>query len=133
MAYLKQNINKLESYGQTIKGQGQEQKGQKVIDLAKEIDSKINDFENLKSNNRDVSVIKNDLNQIIAAGKKSMGEDRKAQDIIAHIILACTGVGLIIMLGNKMFGHSHSFYLNKTKRQKMLEGVREELVRKSII
>ena len=64
----------------------------------------------------------------INSNRTIMGQDRRWLDIISHFILACTGIGLIIMVANKLFALSQSkqFLLNETKRQTMLNEIEDK-------
>lgn len=56
-----------------------------------------------------------------------MGENRKVKDILSHIALALTGIGLVVMLGNKLL--MGSMFFNSTKRQKRVDKIDQALKR----
>ncbi len=99
-------------------------KGEKAIRLANKIHKEVNRF---ILGNKDKPTASKDISRVINNGKKSMGEDRKAQDIIAHIVFALTGIGLIIILAKKFLTQSKSGFLNSTKRQKMTSDIEKEI------
>lgn len=62
---------------------------------------------------------------LIEKNKNILGNDRKFKDILGHILLALTGIGLIVMAGKKIA--TGSFFLNQTKRQKLLGDIEKEV------
>ena len=78
------------------------------------------------------------INQLLKDGHKTMGQDRKWSDIIAHILLACAVIGLSCTAAGLMYtgiglvalsvpvGVYGAFFLNSTKRQKELCSVSQE-------
>jgi hypothetical protein len=122
---LFQKIYALEQHGKTLKDQGHPRKGGTAITLAKNIRTQVDLFLKKDSNTETISIA---LSNIITNGKKSMGEDRKVKDIIAHIVLALTGVGLLIIIGKKLA--TGSGFLNSTKRQKILSDIDKEVKNK---
>lgn len=117
------SITSLEEYGKNLINQGEALKGQKVIDLASKIAS---DMEELHADKNIASEVEGRLNEYLPQAMRQMGEDRKLKDIIGHILLALTGIGLMVMLGKKVLLQDHSIFLTKTKRQKLLEDVGQE-------
>lgn len=119
---LLKKIYELDEYGKDLKVKGHLTKGNKVVKLATDLRYQINTF---NRGDCDSSTASEAVSKLLSNGKRMMGEDRTFKDIIAHIILALTGIGLIIILCNKYLSNSKSIFLNPTKRQKIL-GVIEE-------
>jgi hypothetical protein len=64
------------------------------------------------------------LKLLIDAGNLTLGEDRNVKDKIAHFCLACTVLGLVPMVYNKIY--NGSFFLNSTKRQTLLSDIEND-------
>jgi hypothetical protein len=132
-----EKVKALEDYGQIVINTGFEKKGKKTQELAQSIraqvsmlkDSIISDpndeysrFLGKAGNQPKTSQA---ISSLINNGHKSMGNDRNWSDCIAHLCLALTGIGLLIMIGNKLY--SGQFFLNNTSRQVKLGDVKEAL------
>lgn len=63
------------------------------------------------------------IENLLKVGRKNLGNDRNAIDIIAHIALACTGIGLAVIFVNWCI--TDSLFLNKTNRQIIVEQITE--------
>jgi len=116
---LLNKIQALKNYGEKPHMIGA--KGDNTIILAEKLRTVIINFAENKIDNKMAS---QEITQLIKQGHKTLGEDRNIADIIAHICLALTGVGLVIMGINKLcYG---SFFLNSTKRQIMLDEIKND-------
>jgi hypothetical protein len=120
LEYLFQKIDALEDYGKKLIDSGSD-KGTPVIELAKNIRSQIKNYLKEDSNKKDMSI---ELGKLISEGKKVMRKDRNALDKIAHIVLAFTVIGSLILLGNKYL--TGSFFLNPTKREQLLDNINKD-------
>lgn len=125
-------IEQLESYGTTLLTSGRNTEGNAVHSLSSELRrlvKKMTTELNKTNDENQIRAIKKTASQNISIcikdGRKIMGKDRKWNDIIAHFLFACTGVGLLIMGINKYY--SGQFFLNLTERQKRLREVEKEV------
>ena len=125
---LYEKIAALKQYGEELRQISYRKKaGDNVIFWSDELHKKIDYFkENCRGNeNKQLALnISKEINQLLIQSNKSMGSDRRWRDIIAHFILCCLGVGLIIMPLNKIC--TGSFFLNSTKRQIKLNVIKAE-------
>jgi hypothetical protein len=119
-------IDALKKYGIKLQKQRHLQKGQTVTKLADDI---LKEVANFSTHNNNKETIIDNLSKIISDGKKSMGKARKATDIIAHIVLALTGIGLAIVLIKKW--KKGTFFINTTYRQKLLRAIHKEIKNKN--
>jgi hypothetical protein len=120
---LFKRISDLQAYGINLQSQSSI-KGEKVIQLANRIRAVANQF--LLGDCQEAAA-RSKMSQAIMDGQRSMGEDRNLRDKITHVLVALTGIGLIIMLGKFFFTQSHSVYFNFTKRQEMLNAIGNEI------
>jgi|GEM_PF-4039339 len=65
------------------------------------------------------------INQTIENCHRIFGRNRKLQDILAHIVIALTGIGFAMMAWQKY--SKQTFFLNETTRQKKLHEVDVEV------
>jgi hypothetical protein len=129
-------IEALNTYGQTLLNEGFEKKGKSTKELAQQLKDAIIKFkssiteDNIEPINKFAVKLDNNnesaknISKLIQQGHKTMGNDRNWSDHIAHICLALTGIGLLIMLANKLY--SGQFFLNSTKRQMKLDEINQE-------
>lgn len=131
---LLNKIDLLRLYGCT-KGFEQEQISNKLfgpgvheLDIAYDLYKIIENYLKHQANNNDPLNHKKEtakkIKELLMKGNKLLGHDRNTKDILAHIALACTGVGLLVMIGNWFL--NDSFFLNKTNRQIIAEQITEE-------
>lgn len=126
----------LKQYGLELSTSGRNEAGTHTQKLARDIQEKINALIFKRILAKDAA---RDINDLLKRGRKTMGQDRKWCDIIAHILLAgavvglgcATGIGLAYMgIGLAIVGipacFYGSFFMNNTKRQMKLYGVGEE-------
>lgn len=119
-ASLFQCIKELQTYGEELNEHGYN-KGLKAINLAQSLNRELRSYIQ-NPENRDVAA--QHISALIIKGKSIMRQDRRALDIIAHIVLAMTGIGLIVMLGHKAY--TGTFFLNPTRREGLLDAVAKD-------
>ncbi|MCX7091794.1 MAG: hypothetical protein NTU48_10170 [Legionellales bacterium] len=133
-------IEALDVYGQSLLDAGCEQKGSNTKELARQLKDAIIKFklsiaqdEIEPTDKFAVKFIDNhketakNIRILLQQGHKTMGNDRNLSDWIVHFCLALTGIGLFIMLANKIcYGQ---FFLNSTKRQVKLDDIKQEMAR----
>lgn len=112
-------IQDLERYGEELGPLSS--KGQNAKNLAQAIYTEVDVFATNPQPN--AKATSKTLSDLITKGKKSMGDNREIKDWVAHFVFACTGVGLIVIVGKALFSQSHSGFLNSTKRQKLLNEI----------
>lgn len=110
-------IDELAVYGNHLLA-NENKKGQYAVNLAYQLQR---EFTLLLKNKIDNSLASRKINALLTKGKVILREDRRALDIIAHIALSLTGIGLLVMLANK-YKHG-TFFLVDTKRGKLLDEV----------
>ncbi len=115
---LESKINELNVYGQSLKTEGREAAGQNCIDVAEHLKTQVNDY---LSPNSDKSALSLTINQTLTKGVSTLRSDRRAMDIVAHIAICLTVIGLVILGIRAAF--THTFFVNSTKRENMLEDV----------
>lgn len=120
---LKKNIARLAEYGEELKQKGYPaSKYQMVSDVAALIKDQVSQYMNGKIT---VDQASTKINDHLEIARPAMRGDRRWKDIIAHIALCATGIGLII-LGIK-WAKTGDFFLNSTEREKRLEEVAKSL------
>ncbi len=130
---LFEKLDELRNYGNTLYSQKAKQKGSYATQLADEVRTQVVAYLNHPEVAQQEAVSKR-LSELIAESNKTMGhwKDRKLKDIVAHIVVALTGIGLIFIVGKKYLSESKSGFLYKTKRQAILSDIHEkvELIKK---
>lgn len=123
-AELLNSVNALVGYGEILKNEGSTSKGEEAIKLAKDINEQVTAYINKTG---DPDELKTNFSNIISEGRKSMGKwkDRKLKDIISHILIGATLIGLAVILGKKFLSKSKSGFFNSTKRQDMLDHIND--------
>ncbi len=107
-------IQKLADYAQTLTGNKKNQ----AESLAQQLENTVNEF---LCDRLDRAMASQHMSDLICKGRQTMRQDRTALDILAHIAIACTVVGFVVMLVNKI---SHdTFFLTKTSRERHLETI----------
>ena len=107
-------IQKLANYAQTLTGNKKNQAER----LAQQLEHTVNEF---LCDHLDRAMASQQINDLICKGRQTMRQDRTAFDILAHIAIACTVVGFVVMLINKI---SHdTLFLTKTSRERHLEAI----------
>lgn len=119
-ALIKQ-IDNLRNYGEQLKKEGQ-RGGQLVINLALNLRSEVCSYVNGKILKKEAT---HRIDALIQQGMPMMRDHRRAQDILGHILLAFTGIGIILMIKQKV--ERGTFFLNKTKRESLLSDVDKEI------
>jgi hypothetical protein len=114
-------IEGLDNYGHELKKAGKN-RGDKAINLAINLRSELYSYINETAKKEETTL---KIHALMQQGKLIMREDRRALDILAHILIALTGVGLAFMLKQKQ--QTGTFFLNKTKREVLLSNVEEEM------
>lgn len=118
---LIKQIDRLKKYGEKLKTEGK-QGGQLVINLALNLRSEVCSF-------LDGKILKQEatprIDALMQQGMPMMRDHRRVQDILGHILLAFTGIGIILMIKQKV--ERGTFFLNKTKRESLLSDVDEEI------
>lgn len=109
-----QSIEDLDNYGQLLHDNDRCIAGNKTKLLAQHlrivIKSLINNTLTKEEAAKKISVL-------LKNGRHTLSQDRRYQDIIAHIIIACTGIGLIVMMVNKYY--TGQFFLNTHRQHKL--------------
>ncbi len=116
---LFQSLDQLSHYGESLLPK-RPIAGQKTIMLAEDLRAVVT---KLSIGSLTVLQASQKISTLIEQGKKTMSQDRQWKDILTHFILACTGIGLIVMLVHKL--SCGQFFLNQTTRQKKLDAVNE--------
>ncbi len=130
-------IDALNNKGKILINTGFNKKGEIAKQLAQQIKEQIDNLKNsIINDQRDVldkfeyscgykeEACKN-IRKLIIDGYKLMGDERNCRDIIGHICLALTGIGLLFILANKLY--SGQFFFNNTERQCRLKDVNHEI------
>ena len=131
-------IKDLYDYGITLKNSGNEVKGQRTLDFVRELRIEImyyiirynknpqDDRYAVQTDRGTIYSFQFKFDELMNKGQRILGEDRNISDILAHIILAFTGIGLLLMTANKIcYG---SFFLTQTERQKKLNLIKNAQV-----
>ena len=108
-------IDELAKYGKQLSANGSK-KGQYTLNLAYHLQKELL---HLLDNPTDKTLANKRIDALLTKGKVIMREERRVLDIIAHIALLLTGIGLLIMLANKY--KNGTFFLVDTKRGKLLD------------
>ncbi len=117
---VSEKINQLDTYGRKLNNSGKHHKYQKILEVVNNLKKILLNYHTEELNKDRTN---NELRLTFNQAYKALGEDRNIQDYLAHIALAITGIGLLIMSINKIcYG---SFFLNNTKRQDMLKEIEE--------
>lgn len=118
-------VAELKEYGEALISAKYVEKGVTIVILADRIAAKVEDYYHGKI---DINNASKQLESIITEGKQAVGKDRKFSDILAHIVLALSGVGLLLMLANKFIAKAQTgMFFNQTPSQKILSKVATEL------
>lgn len=138
-----EKIKTLDAYGQSLLDAGFKKKGTNTKTLAQDLRSAIEEFKlSIAQDDSDVrlkfstyftnnhKVVVQKINNLIQNGHKIMGNDRNWSDHIAHFCFALTGIGLLVMVANKLY--SGQFFLNNTKRQMQLNDINQEAINLSL-
>ena len=132
---IHEKIDAFENKGTSLINAGLNKKGTITKQIAQQIREEINNLQrSIEDDPRDThekflydldykKQIAQNIGKIIYDGNKMMGDDRDWRDNVAHICLALTGIGLFIMLANKLY--SGQFFINKTERQRKLEDINQ--------
>jgi hypothetical protein len=123
---LHQHIAALENHGEKLlKKKNSMNQGEAVVQFTKQLTSLTNDYASAFFSDQDTQVIQQQFSASLQEQFKEMGDHRKKWKInLANIMLAATGVGLLInyiVSGNALFF--------KTKRQEQIELIMDDLER----
>ena len=111
----------LKKYGERLKKEGNDSSHQ-VMNLANHLHSEVCDYVEGKTNKKHATL---KINALMQQGKLIMRENRRVLDILAHIFIALTVIGLAVMVNQKML--TGTFFLTKTRRECLLSNVQEEI------
>ncbi len=112
--HILKTIKDLRDYGASLLANKKE-KANKVIALANDIQNQVNHFYEAAS---DKKVVSTNISKLVQNGKFAMGEDRRLRDIIGHIILALSVIGLIVMVAMKIA--VGTLFVTETRRQNLV-------------
>ena len=118
---LIKRIDSLKKYGEKLKKEDH-RGAQQVINLALNLQSEVCCYVDGKMAKEEAT---HRIDALMQQGKLMMRDHHRAQDILGHILLALTGIGIILMMKQKMC--MGTFFLNKTKRERLLSNVDEEI------
>ena len=119
MPLIKQ-IDRLKHYGEKLKTEGQ-RGGQLTINLALNLRSEVCSYVDDKIPKKEAT---HRIDALMQQGKLMMRDHRRVQDILGHILLAFTGIGIILMIKQKI---DKGTFFNKTKRESLLSDVDDEI------
>ncbi len=109
-----QSITDLDNYGQLLYDKDRCIAGNRTKLLAQHLQIVI---KSLVNNTLTKEEAAEKISVLLNNGQHALGQDRRCRDIIAHIILACTGIGLIVMMINKYY--TGQFFLNTHRQHKL--------------
>ena len=132
---IDKKIDVFENKGTRLIADGFNNKGTRTQQIAQQIRKEINNLRiYMKDDQRDThekflchldykKQVAQNVGKIIYDGNKIMGDDRNWRDNVAHLCLALTGIGLFVMLANRLY--SGQFFINNTERQCKLEDINQ--------
>jgi|GEM_PF-6820247 len=120
---LFKEIAALEAYSEEVREEGDDKKCNAVLQFTTTIREEILDY-CLGKNDRQTALTK--LNQLLTDNANLIKDDRTITNIVLHIAFALTGIGLIVMLGKKLFYKDHSFFIDQSKPRRMLTDLETE-------
>lgn len=113
-------ISELKKYGNQLVSEGRVRAGENCIKLANELDGHIKQYLNGGTDSQQASTA---INESLEKGVATMRSDHRFLEIIAHILICATVIGLVILGIRAAFSNTHQFFINPTKREGMLQEV----------